>query len=91
MKAQGEGIVEQKWIMGPLKNGSTNSLSYASKSSLSIYLILASGARNDLSARYDDPKPCDLGALRFKQPFKPAIPPSAERLETKARVIPGEH
>jgi hypothetical protein len=43
--------VEQKWIMGPLKNGSTNSLSYASKSSLSIYLILASGARNDFSAR----------------------------------------
>ena len=77
--------------MGSLKNRSASLFRYASKSFLSIHFFLANGARNGLSAGHGDPKPCDLGALRFKQPFKPAIPPSAERLKTKAKAIPGEH
>jgi hypothetical protein len=77
--------MEQERIMGSPKNGSADSFSYASKSFLSIHLILANGARNGLCARRGDPKPCDLGAIRFKQHFKPAIPPSAERLKTKAK------
>lgn len=83
--------MKQGRIMCSLKNESTDSLGYASKSFLSIHLILANGARNGLSARHGDPKPCDSIAFRFKQAFKPTIPVSGERLKTKAKAIPGEH
>ena len=77
--------------MDSLKNESTDLRRHASKSFLSIHLSLANGAHNNLSARHGDPMPCDWGALRFKKTFKPAIPPSDERLKTTAKAIPGEH
>jgi hypothetical protein len=59
--------------MGFLKNGSTDFLTYTSKSPLSVYLILANGARSDSSPRYGDPGTCDVATLRFKLLFEPVI------------------